>query len=180
MTKERRSGSEGVDLKVMRIQRILDGQSEDQQKIETLSGQLDAANSTIASLESEIEETKGRIRSLNRIIKGKDKEIEDLEAENASLKSRTSSRPDTSSASSSGVENAFKRHCRALMLDPELISMLSEEQVKTFVGVAYKKCALKFHTDRGGDQERLKAVNAARDYFVPKPKQDVKPKDYRP
>jgi len=144
MSTETRRDKQKVDLRDLRVQRILDGENEDAILIRELKSQLAAANNALEAKDT--------------ALKLKDQEIARLKADaNIRMSSEMPGDPDG--------------HYRALGLHPTFAQGLTEEQAREIVQRAWKSYSQVFHTDRGGNLERIKRINAARDVLAPKPKQ---------
>jgi hypothetical protein len=59
----------------------------------------------------------------------------------------------------------FHRYCKVLKLDPEAFEDLSKEEGDELLKKTYEFSARKNHPDRGGDDEKMKEINNARDFF---------------
>ena len=143
MSRETNRGNQGIDLKTLRVQQILDGESEDTQQIRSLKAQLEAAKTSLGASK--------------RALAQKDETIERLQAE---LRSRGSS-------SMPGDPDGYYS---ALGLHPNFAQELTPEQEKTVVISAYRIYSRFFAVDLGGNLERQKRINVAHEYFLPKTK----------
>lgn len=140
------------DLKSLRIQEILNEENEDLQQILRLQGELKDAKSA---------------------LRAKDKEIGVKDKEIASLKAELNRRP---VVEISGDPDGYYR---ALGLHPDFAQGLTKEQAREVVQSVYRVYAKIFHTDNGGDLERMKKINVAHDYLAPKPEQPTIPRSKR-
>ena len=150
MKKETYRGSQAIDLRTLRVQEILDGESEDRNLIKKL--QEEVRNANIA------------LEAKNKALETKDLEIRRLNSELGSK--NTPKMP--------GDPDGYYR---ALGLHPTITQELTKDETIKLVKSHFTAYSRTFHTDHGGGLERMKKINAARDFFIPKPKQDFIPKE---
>lgn len=147
MNRETNRGNQGIDLRTLRVQKILDGESEDRQLIRTLQEQLSGAKKALKINESS--------------IRAKDAEI-------GRLKAKLSAR------NPSEMPGDPEGYHRALGLHPAFKQELTEEQAKIVIKGIYKIYSKIFYPDMGGNLERMKKINVAYEAFLPKPKQETR------